>query len=151
MSTTPALFCSNLAISCCVRLTISISNNLPKNKREYRGGYTAPHCTDYCRKVGSACGVRIPASVGVDGDASPGSQRRAGTDQGCTRLIRLAHVTPAWAMALAPAAPNTEGALVEIRSVRTRLSARRHSRLSSEAVPVEGAWGLEAISGGPAQ
>ena len=60
------------------------------------------------------------------------ASRLAAESRNRSRRIRLAHVTPAWAMALAPAAPNTEGALVEIRSVRTRLSARRHSALATE-------------------
>ena len=103
------------AISLCKIITISISNNLPKNKRQ-SASTAVGTLLRTVRKVGSACGVRIPASESRDGDAS----RLAAESRNRSRRIRLAHVTPAWAMpmALAPAAPNTEGALVEIRSVR---------------------------------
>lgn len=113
MSTTPALFCSNLAISLCKIITISISNNLPKNKRQ-SASTAVGTLLRTVRKVGSACGVQNALPQRVDGDAS----RLAAESRNRSRRIRLAHVTPAWAMALAPAAPNTEGALVEIRSVR---------------------------------
>ena len=83
----------------------------------------------HCRKVGSACGVRIPASR-ESTVTRAGAQRRAG-EQIKADPPRPRHARR-WAMALAPAAPNTEGALVEIRSVRkTETSmARRHSRVT---------------------